>query len=165
MLVVFALVSIALLAQPYVFDISTTALDQNATAVHEEKFEGQVYGASQTQVVVATHPFQDWKEGHYHDRARLAIHHDGTPDGLAQEPELVRRIPPIPFLDSTWKQAKKKGEKLLCALKDPSHAGNAATSPYNRMEQLTDWGWAREMGDGDDEKDYSHVVTAVSCVV
>lgn len=103
---------------------------------------------------------RDWKA---HAEPGLKTLSSSTyPDHDEPPTLLAKRIPPIPFVDNAYKQAKKKGENLLCALKDPSHAGAGATSPWNSIEQLSGWGWMREVDGRDDEKDYSHVVRAVS---
>lgn len=68
--------------------------------------------------------------------------------------ELLARVPAL----TTYGKAKRKGQKLLCALRDPELVGALARSPWKGVEQLGEWGWVGEEEDG---KDYSHVTGAV----
>ncbi|KAK4508512.1 hypothetical protein PRZ48_002251 [Zasmidium cellare] len=142
-LVVLALVCLALVAHAVQFNTSATALSARAA-----EHGSLSWGTSQGNGIVP-------------QAEEPVIDQDGLPN-FVENRTLTKRIPPLPFIDTPYKQAKKRGEKLLCALKKPSQAGAAVTSQWNRIEQLGEWGWVREVDERDDEKDYSHVVKAAT---
>ena len=114
---VFALVCVVLLAQAVSFNTATTIYNQNATAGYPFGQEDSTNGLLQDQgLVLAGHGLQDNESYQIRDLRFLRGQPESNGDGHPETSTLTKRIPPLPFIDNTYKQAKKKGQNLLCAL-------------------------------------------------
>ncbi|KAF2172048.1 hypothetical protein M409DRAFT_18279 [Zasmidium cellare ATCC 36951] len=147
-LMVSALVCFAFLAQVSVLNTATTATatatlsDQNATARYATRqHDGRnVDVHNQVAAVNAGHGVQDWKTLAEHGLETLSpsphIDHDELPTLLTKQ----------------GREAPLRTQRPLSC--------RSGGDIWNSIEQLSEWGWVRDVDERDDEKDYSHVVKA-----
>lgn len=82
---------------------------------------------------------------------------------LTRAPHLIRRgqssrLPPQvvrPATDAVYYRAQVKGHTLMCWMQNPALAGDQAISPWNRFEQLAEWGWTGPQGSNPIRINYS----------
>lgn len=82
---------------------------------------------------------------------------------LTRAPHLIRRGQssrlPLqvvrPATDAVYYRAQVKGRTLMCWMQNPALAGDQAISPWNRFEQLAEWGWTGPQGSNPIRINYS----------